>query len=116
MRAPFSGVVVSLLLAPLCGCTSTYRSLQTEQPVSSTAQTSAATTPKNVWSHVFFFGFVRSVQTDMRNVCPSGTAESFRIGATPLTVAVSLVTLGLYTPVEQSYACVPPAPTSGNPQ
>ncbi len=110
------GIVISAMLAPLGGCTSTYRALQTEQPVTSGAPTPAPTTPKNVWSHVFFFGFVRSVQTDLRNVCSSGTAESFRIGATPLTIAVSIVTLGLYTPVEQSYACVPPAPTSGNSQ
>jgi hypothetical protein len=104
------------MLALLSGCTSTYRASQSEQPVTSAAQPPGATTNKNVWSHVFFFGFVRSVKTDVRAVCPSGTAESFRLGATPLTTAVSIITLGLYTPIEQSYACVPPPPTAGNPQ
>jgi hypothetical protein len=88
--------------------------LQPEHPAIP-ASKSATPTRTDVWSHVFLFGFVRSVRTDVRDVCPSGAAESFRIGATPLTTAVSLITLGIYTPIEQSYACVPPRAHSSEP-
>jgi hypothetical protein len=113
-RATPGCVVLCALLALMSGCTSTYRALQPGRPSLLAAPSPPApTTTTDVWSHIFLFGFVRSIRTDVRDVCSSGRVESFRIGPTPLTTAVSLITLGLYTPVEQSYACMPPtSPTS----
>jgi hypothetical protein len=44
---------------------------------------------------------------DVRGVCPGRTAE-IEIVSTPGTVAVSILTLGIYTPHELNLRCVAP--------
>jgi hypothetical protein len=70
-------------------------------------QSNAGSTER-YWLPAYAFGAVAGGELDLRDVCRSGRAEELAIGATWLTVGVSVLTLGVYTPREARVRCAPP--------
>ncbi len=99
-------VAFAALAFCLSACTSSYQSLQTEHPSAATVR-GEASQRVTVWSHFFLYGFIQGVQSDVRDHCASGVARSVELDATLLTTAAAILSLGLYTPIEQIFSCVP---------
>ena len=57
------------------------------------------------WVSSYVLGVWGTAEFDIRDDCPSGVAESVRIGPTWATLLVSIGTLGLYTPREVIVHC-----------
>jgi len=57
------------------------------------------------WVSSYVLGVWGTAEFDVREDCPSGIAESVRVGPTWATVLVSVGTLGLYTPREVIVHC-----------
>ena len=57
------------------------------------------------WLSGYVFGIWGKSELDVRDDCPDTGAASVRIGATWTTLAVSVVTLGIYTPREVRVQC-----------
>jgi hypothetical protein len=62
---------------------------------------------RSVWLPTYLFGSIGGGDLDVRDVCPSGTADQLSIGSTWSTLGVSVVTLGVYTPREAKVRCAP---------
>lgn len=62
------------------------------------------------WSHFFLWGVVGHTEVDVRDFCASGRAAEVRTAADPLTVGVTLLTAGIYTPRKVRVTCAPPTP------
>jgi hypothetical protein len=60
-----------------------------------------------VWLPTYLFGSIGGGDLDVRDVCPSGSAEQLSVGSSWSTLGVSLVTLGVYTPREAKVRCAP---------
>jgi hypothetical protein len=58
-----------------------------------------------VWLPTYAFGAIGGGDLDVRDVCPSGAAEELSVGSNWATLAVSFVTLGVYTPREAKVRC-----------
>jgi hypothetical protein len=54
----------------------------------------------------YLFGTLGSRALDLRGLCP-GRATRITFASTPRTVAISLLTLGIYTPHQLSVTCGP---------
>jgi len=67
----------------------------------------AAAAPQNgrVWANSYAFGTLGERNFDARNVCGERGVERIEVLATPSTVLLSLVTLGMYTPKELRVEC-----------
>jgi hypothetical protein len=57
------------------------------------------------WSSFYVFGTFGGEEMDARDVCPNGRVRHVRAEATPLTLLVSVVTIGMYTPRVLSIRC-----------
>jgi hypothetical protein len=57
------------------------------------------------WVNGFAFGMIGSRGVDVRDVCPSGEATLVRTRQTVATVALSVVSVGLYTPRQMELHC-----------
>jgi hypothetical protein len=55
----------------------------------------------------YVFGAFGGGDLDVRDVCASGRASDMSVGSSGRTLAVSVVTLGIYTPREARLRCVP---------
>ena len=64
-----------------------------------------ASAPRTHWVSGYFFGLLGQAELDVRDDCPKNGARDVRIGGTWSTIAVSLLTLGLYTPREVRLTC-----------
>ena len=64
-------------------------------------------TVRSVWMPAYLFGAIGGGDLDVRDVCPSGSADQVSLGSSLGTLGVSLVTLGVYTPREAKVRCVP---------
>ncbi|MCA9599720.1 MAG: hypothetical protein KC776_40710 [Myxococcales bacterium] len=62
------------------------------------------------WNHFFLFGSVGHAVVDVRDVCPTGRAHEVSSGENVLTLGVSVVTLGIYTPRKVKVVCEKAAP------
>lgn len=62
---------------------------------------------RSVWLPAYLFGSIGGGDLDVRDVCPSGTANQLTIGSSLGTLGVSVVTLGVYTPREAKVQCAP---------
>lgn len=62
------------------------------------------------WAPSFLFGLIGRSFVDVRDVCPGPVAQRLRTGITVPTFLVSVVTLGVYTPIEHRFECVIPPP------
>lgn len=60
---------------------------------------------RSVWLPTYGFGALGGGDLDLRDVCPSGRAEELSVGSSWATLAVSFVTLGVYTPREAKVRC-----------
>jgi hypothetical protein len=58
-----------------------------------------------VWAKSYAFGTLGQRDFDARDVCGERGAERIELVATPSTVLLSLVTLGIYTPKEVRVRC-----------
>ncbi|HVY27571.1 MAG TPA: hypothetical protein VHB79_13535 [Polyangiaceae bacterium] len=63
---------------------------------------------RRVWLPAYGFGAFGGGDVDVRDVCGSGRASEISVGSTWRTLAVSVVTLGVYTPREARLRCAPP--------
>ena len=57
--------------------------------------------------HEFLFGLSAGTVVDVRDVCPSGKAESIDVYRSFSAYALSIVTLGLYLPYDVRMRCSP---------
>ncbi len=57
------------------------------------------------WLSGYVLGIWGKSELDVRDDCPNTGAASVRVGATWATLAVSVVTLGIYTPREVRVRC-----------
>jgi hypothetical protein len=62
---------------------------------------------KRTWLPSYAFGAIGGGDLDVRDVCPSGSAEDISVGSSLSTLAVSFATLGVYTPREAKVRCTP---------
>lgn len=106
LRAPLT---VVLLLAT-CACTTSYRWKPGRLGPPGTKAASMATSEQSRWAHLFLFGLIGASSVDLRDVCPGPVAAGLRTGTTVETTLVSLITLGVYTPLEHRFTCVIPPP------
>jgi hypothetical protein len=61
----------------------------------------------SVWASYYLLGTVGRTELDVRDYCPSGHASEIETGADLLTLAVSVVTIGFYTPRRVWITCAP---------
>lgn len=59
------------------------------------------------WLPSFVFGLFGDTAVDVRDVCPSGVASAVSVGSNAGTVAVTVLTLGVYAPRKVWVACAP---------
>ena len=104
--------MVSLLA--IGGCTTTYRWTPGHGGPPGTrarsTQTSGQTSEQSRWAHLFVFGLIGTSSVDLRDVCPGPVGAGLRTGMTFKTTLVSVLTLGIYTPLEHRFSCVIPPP------
>jgi len=62
------------------------------------------------WNHFFLWGLINTAEINVAAVCPSGLS-TLEIRDTPGTFLVSLLTLGLYSPLESTTHCASPPPS-----
>ena len=60
---------------------------------------------KSTWQSYFVYGAVGSAQVDVRDYCATNRAHEVHLGADFLTVGVSIITLGIYTPRKVTVTC-----------
>ncbi|NLE87070.1 MAG: hypothetical protein GX607_11805 [Myxococcales bacterium] len=101
--------LLTLLLAT-CGCTTTYRWTPGHVGPPGTRARSMQTSEQTRWAHLFVFGLVGTSSVDLRDVCPGPVGAGLRTGMTFKTTLVSILTLGIYTPLEHRFSCVIPPP------
>ena len=74
-----------------------------------TACAGTQTAPKSVtekrWVPAYVFGIFGAKALDIRDVCASGVAQQVSIRTTPATLALGIVTFGIYTPQEVKIQC-----------
>lgn len=75
--------------------------------LASTGCASHQSATQRVWLRAYLFGAIGGGDLDVRDVCPSGSADQLSVGASWSTLGVSLVTLGVYTPREAKVRCAP---------
>jgi len=65
------------------------------------------------WLDFYLIGAVGREHVDVRNHCATARAHEVRVGGNILTVGVSILTLGIYTPRKATITCeaLPPTPT-----
>jgi hypothetical protein len=63
---------------------------------------------RTIWVPAYAFGALGGGELDVRDLCPSGTADELSVGSTWATLGVSLATLGIYTPREARVRCTAP--------
>jgi len=63
----------------------------------SAAGAAPAPRSESFWQHQYVYGLLGSAELDLRDVCPSGAAQ-IETGGDVLTTAVSLLSVGIYTP------------------
>jgi hypothetical protein len=66
-----------------------------------------STATRRAWLPTYLFGSIGGGDLDVRDVCPSGSAEQLSVGSSWSTLGVSLITLGIYTPREAKVRCAP---------
>lgn len=104
-----ASLTAAFLLAT-CGCTTTYRWKPGHVGPPGTKAPSAQTAEQSRWAHLFVFGLIGTSSVDLRDVCPGPVAAGLRTGTTLGTTLVSVITLGVYTPLEHRFSCVIPPP------
>lgn len=65
---------------------------------------------KTKWAHFYLVGSLGEAEVDVRDHCPTARAHEVWIGEDVLTLAVSVVTLGIYTPRKVAITCAKPEP------
>jgi hypothetical protein len=85
------------------GC---HQTVQVHEPATSTPTGSNDA----FWAHYYLFGFIGKTELDLRDHCASSSIESVHITSNPLTILVSVGTLGIYVPRKVSIHCFTPTP------
>lgn len=60
---------------------------------------------KTKWAHFYLIGAVGEAELDVRDHCATARAHEVWIGEDVFTLAVSIVTLGIYTPRKVAIIC-----------
>lgn len=94
LRAPS---LLALLL--LSGCAATFRDPKVP-----------AGEEKTKWAHFYVLGSLGQAEVDVRDHCPSARAHEVWVGEDVFTLAVSVVTLGIYTPRKVAITCAKESP------
>lgn len=92
MRAQTTALLLVLTLLP--GCSATFHD--------------ARITPgeeKTQWAHHYVLGSLGEAEVDVRDHCATARAHEIWIGEDALTLLVSVVTLGIYTPRKVAIIC-----------
>lgn len=61
----------------------------------------------SVWASYFLVGLIGHNDVDVRDHCPSGRASEVETGTDAGTLAVSVLTIGIYTPRRVLVTCAP---------
>jgi len=89
-----------LALALLPGCAATFKDHRVP-----------AGEERTKWAHFYFIGAVGEAEVDVRDHCPTARAHEVWVGEDVLTLGVSLLTLGIYTPRKVAITCGRAEPT-----
>ena len=60
---------------------------------------------KSHWQNFFVLGAVGHAEVDVRDFCATRRAHEVHLGADVLTIGVSVITLGIYTPRKVVVTC-----------
>ncbi len=85
---------VAALALACAGCTATFRDPRVP-----------AGEERSSWQSYFLVGAIGEAEVDVRDYCPTGRASEVVIGENALTLGVSVVTLGIYTPRRVLITC-----------
>jgi len=58
------------------------------------------------WSSHFFFGYVGGRQLDLRDYCRNSAVERIELSSSAATLALTVVTLGVYFPRRVTVTCL----------
>lgn len=97
MRRP-QGWSVLALAALLGGC---HQTLQVHTPREAAHEDVQQVT----WSNHFLLGFVGRSQVDLRDYCRGAAVERVQLSSSVATVALTVVTLGIYCPRRVTVTC-----------
>jgi hypothetical protein len=94
-RLPTKAPTWALLLALLgSGCAATFRDPRI-----------APGKQDSVWASYYLFGLLGRPELDVRDHCASGRAVAVETHADVVTVGVSVISLGIYTPRKVHISC-----------
>ncbi|MFO0570656.1 MAG: hypothetical protein U0263_33780 [Polyangiaceae bacterium] len=91
---PAPRFVVLALVALTSACSVTFRDARVP-----------AGEEKSEWAHHYLLGAVGEAEVDVRDHCSTGRAREIWVGEDVLTLGVSIVTLGIYTPRKVAIVC-----------
>lgn len=94
--------LVAALALTVCGCATTFRDARAPAGVE-----------RSEWANFYLIGLVGEAEVDVRDHCPTGRAREVWIGEDVLTLGVSLITLGIYTPRKVAITCAAPPTERG---
>lgn len=84
----------SWLLLALPGCAATFVDVRVKPGEE-----------KTQWAHFYVLGALGEAEVDVRDHCPTARAHAVWVGEDVFTLAVSVVTLGIYTPRKVAVTC-----------
>ncbi len=92
------------------GCSATYTTAGAGARRASDASRNAARQPveKTRWSHLFLFAMVGAADVDVRDVCDGNVATRIENEGSFLTTSLTILSLGLYAPIEHRITCAAP--------
>ncbi|MEB2314294.1 MAG: hypothetical protein OZ921_11110 [Sorangiineae bacterium] len=93
MRRAFRLVIIATALA-VTSCSATF--VDARVP---------ADTQHRLWRSFYAGGLIGHAELDIRDVCASGRAREVRTGEDALTLALTIVTLGIYAPRRVVVTC-----------
>lgn len=94
MPQPLRALIGLLALGLSSGCAATFRDPRVP-----------AGEEKTQWAHSYVFGAVGEAEVDVRDHCATARAHEVWVGEDVFTLAVSIVTLGIYTPRKVAITC-----------
>jgi hypothetical protein len=86
------------ITASLGGC---HQTLLVTTPRSN----ASANAPEVSWANHFLFGFVGRKQLDLRDNCRQSAVETVELSSNAATVALTVITLGIYCPRRVAVTC-----------
>lgn len=94
MRRALGLVIIALTALAVTSCSATF----VDARVPAEAQ-------HRLWRSFYAGGLIGHAEIDLRDVCASGRAREVRTGEDALTLALTIVTLGVYAPRRVVVTC-----------